>query len=142
MSTYRFDKLFTLQEADALLPALELLVRDLQTCVRDLRTRIADLVERDPALAGMQLPELVERYPELSRPASRMAQLAHEIESRGCFLKDVDLGLIDFPWEKDDDEVAFLCWQPGEPRLVAWHPIEGGFAQRRPLPGAGRQYLN
>ena len=54
----------------------------------------------------------------------------------GCFLKDIDQGLVDFPFlieadGDDEDEVVFLCWQYGEPHIVAWHSIEGGFGQRR-----------
>lgn len=142
MSIYRFDKLFSVSEAAELIPTLELLVGDVQTCARDLRTRIAALLDGDRGIERMQLAEIVERYPELHASASRMAELAREIESHGCFLKDIDLGLIDFPWEMEEGNVVFLCWQPGEPRVVAWHPVEGGFAQRQPLPGAAKQYLN
>jgi hypothetical protein len=142
LSLYRFDKLFSIEEARELIPTLELLVGEAQSCARDLRTQIAELLDGDPTVERMQLSELVERYPELKGSASRMAESVRQIESHGCFLKDIDLGLVDFPWEKDEENVVFLCWQPGEPKVVAWHPVEGGFAQRQPLPGAGKQYLN
>ena len=68
-----------------------------------------------------------------------MAEIASEIEAMGCFLKDVDQGLVDFPFllsGEEEDQVVFLCWQFGEPRIFAWHAIDAGFGERRPLPGA------
>lgn len=142
MANYYFDKLFSPDEACQLLPRLELLIRDLQSHVGDLRTRITELVGRNPDAELLEIPEMVERHPELRAPASRITELTQEIESLGCFLKDIDLGLIDFPWEIDEGKVVFLCWQPGEPEIVAWHPVDSGFASRRPLPGVSKPYLN
>lgn len=118
------------------------LLHQLQSAARELREKIALLVEGDPKVEQMQLPAIIEGHPELRDLAGRMADAAHEIESHGCFLKDIDLGLIDFPWEIDEGNVVFLCWQPGEQQIVAWHPVEAGFAQRQPIPGVAKQYLN
>jgi hypothetical protein len=41
-----------------------------------------------------------------------------------------------------EDDVVFLCWQYGEQQVLAWHSIDSGFAQRRPLPDASKPYLN
>lgn len=73
--------------------------------------------------------------------AAKMADAASEIESMGCFLKDVEQGLVDFPCASGSDAI-FLCWQFGEPRIVAWHPIDSGFSGRQPLPGVPKPYLN
>lgn len=137
-----FDKLFTPREANELIPTLEALIRELQARAGDLRERIGALLTDDAAIENERLAQIVERYPELREPASRMAEIAGKIDSLGCFLKDIDMGLVDFPWELDDGDVAFLCWQSGEAAVIAWHPVDGGFGQRRPLPGAAKQYLN
>jgi hypothetical protein len=142
LGNYQFDKVFSLNEASDLIPTLELLVRDLQSCVKLLRARLVELHGDDPALEELPLGTIVARYPELKGTATRMAAIAQEIESHGCFLKDIDLGLIDFPWAIDDDNVVFLCWQSGEQSVASWHPVEAGFAQRQPLPGVAKQYLN
>ena len=81
------------------------------------------------------MSEIVGRYPELRSFATNMADAAAQIEAFGCILKDIDLGLIDFPYDAGD-EVVFLCWQFGEPRVVAWHSVDSGFSERQPLPGA------
>ncbi|HKV56444.1 MAG TPA: DUF2203 domain-containing protein [Candidatus Binataceae bacterium] len=142
MPKYNFDKLFTPAEANELLPRLEILVRELQSDVRELRDQIRALADREPGLDDLGLAQIVERHPQLREPAERMAEAARKIETLGCFLKDIDQGLIDFPWEIDDDNVVFLCWQFGEPAVDAWHPVEGGFAERAALPGAPKRYLN
>ena len=142
MANYNFERLFNPHEADELIPVIAPLLYKLQSAARELREKIAVIVEGDPTVEQMQLPAIIERHPELRELAGRMADAAHEIESHGCFLKDIDLGLIDFPWEIDEGNVVFLCWQPGEQHIVAWHPVEGGFAQRQPIPGVAKQYLN
>jgi hypothetical protein len=137
-----FDKLFTPREANELIPTLEVLIRELQVRANHLRERIGALLNDDAAIENERLARIIERYPQLREPAARMAEIAGRIDSLGCFLKDIDQGLIDFPWELDDGSVAFLCWQFGEAAVIAWHPVEGGFGQRRPLPGAAKPFLN
>lgn len=142
MGNYQFDKIFSLREARELIPTLELLIRELQACAQTLHARLAELHGDDPAIERMPLGTIVERYPQLKETATRLAAAAQEIESHGCFLKDIELGLIDFPWAIDDENVVFLCWQSGESEVASWHPVEGGYAQRQPLPGVAKQYLN
>jgi len=141
LASDRFDKIFTPAEANELIPRLELLIRQVQAWAGALRRKLAEVARFDPAASPPPLPQLIERYPELRESAARMAEVAHKIESYGCVLKDIDQGLVDFPGEVDED-VVFLCWQFGEPTVIAWHPIDGGFAQRKPLAGASKPYLN
>jgi len=147
LAKHRFERLFTAEEANELIPRLEVLIRDLQVQAGEMRKRIADLSRFDDKLAQLDLSKVIARYPELRPLASRMSEIASEIQEMGCFLKDIDQGLIDFPFlieaeGEDDDDVVFLCWQYGEPRIVAWHSIESGFGQRQPLPGAAKPLLN
>ncbi|HJU12751.1 MAG TPA: DUF2203 domain-containing protein [Candidatus Binataceae bacterium] len=142
MPTAQFDKIFTPSEANELIPRLEVAVRQLQARAGELRQRIAELVNLHPEARQFSLPQLIERYPQLRELANGLAQAAEKIESYGCLLKDIDQGLIDFPWEIEDGQVVFLCWQFGEPAVLAWHPIDAGFAQRQPLSGAPKRYLN
>ncbi len=141
MGKYQFDKLFSQQEANELLPRLELLIRELQMHANQLRERVTDLARQDSELEELGLQDIIDRHPQLKAITSRMAELAGQIESFGCFLKDIDQGLIDFPGEVEG-EVVFLCWQFGEPRLLAWHTMESGFGSRRPLPNTPKPYLN
>lgn len=147
MAKQRPNKLFSAEEANQLLPKLQILIRELQVQANTLRERIRELSRLDDRLRGLDLPQILGRYTELAPAATRMSELALEIESTGCLLKDIDLGLVDFPFEigeneEGESEIGFLCWQYGEPCVVAWHPIDSGFAGRRPLPGASMAYLN
>jgi len=136
-----FDKLFSEEEANELIPRLEILMRQLQMQATSLRARIEELSVDDPSILHSAMSEIVSRYPELRSFATNMADAASQIESFGCILKDIDLGLIDFPYDSGED-VVFLCWQFGEPRVVAWHSVDTGFSERQPLPGAPDRYLN
>jgi hypothetical protein len=137
----RFEKFFSAEEANELIPRLEHLMREIQVAADALRRRVEELAAGEPELMALELPDLIARFPELRTHASRMAEAASQIESLGCFLKDIDQGLVDFPCDVGG-EAVFLCWQFGEPHIVAWHPLDGGFAARKPLPGAAKPYLN
>jgi hypothetical protein len=136
-----FERLFSEDEANELIPRLEILMRRLQAQATSLRARIDELSVNDPATMHSEMSEIVGRYPELQSFATNMAEAAAQIESFGCILKDIDLGLVDFPYDSGED-VVFLCWQFGEPRVVAWHTVDSGFANRQPLPGAPNRFLN
>jgi len=141
LADHHFPKLFSADEANSLIPRLEVLIRDLQDNAGSLRERIQELATADDKIDSMRLQEIVELHPDLKGAASRMAEIVGEIEELGCYLKDIDLGLIDFASEMGED-VVFLCWQYGEREVLAWHSVESGFGQRRPLPDASKPYLN
>ena len=141
MHNIEFERLFSEDEANELIPRLEILMRRLQAQATSLRARIDELSVNDPAITHSEMSEIVGRYPELQSFATNMAEAAAQIESFGCILKDIDLGLVDFPYDSGED-VVFLCWQFGEPRVVAWHTVDSGFANRQPLPGAPNRFLN
>jgi hypothetical protein len=54
------------------------------------------------------------------------------ITDLGVVLKDLDLGLIDFPHEREG-RVVFLCWHPPEESVEYWHDLDAGYAGRQPL---------
>jgi hypothetical protein len=137
-----FERLFSEEEANELIPRLEILMRRLQAQAGSLRERIDELSVNDPSIMHSEMKEIVGQYPELRTFATNMAEAAAQIESFGCILKDIDLGLVDFPYDMGED-VVFLCWQFGEPRVVAWHTVDSGFSNRQPLPGAPpNRFLN
>jgi hypothetical protein len=55
-----------------------------------------------------------------------------KIEQTGCVVKDLDIGLVDFPSVVNDEQV-YLCWKLGEERIGYWHRMDEGFAGRKPL---------
>ncbi len=139
----RFEKLFSREEANQLVPRLEGIVRRLQLLGHQLREGLKELCRDEPGARYDQidLDKAIEEHPQLRTLTEEMAELAMQVEEYGCFLKDIDLGLVDFPSELDN-EVIFLCWQFGESQLSAWHCVDEGFASRRPLSGVPKVYLN
>jgi len=82
---------------------------------------------------------------DLERVVARRDQLGSElrlgieaIHRRGCLLKDVEKGLVDF-YALSGDRLIFLCWHIGETEVAHWHPLEGGFATRQPLKTSERE---
>ncbi len=138
-----FERLFSVQEVDDLLPRLEFMMRGLQTEARLFRERLTDLAQSQPGqrLDLHNFDEITQLCPELQHIAQAMAEFASQIEALGGTLKDIDLGLVDFLAEVDG-KIVYLCWQFGEPRVRFWHPLDAGFAQRRRLEGAAKSYLN
>ena len=69
---------------------------------------------------------------ELGRARTVLDAEVSAVRELGVEVKDVAMGLVDFYAQRDGD-IVYLCWQRGEPRVGHWHPLEGGFAGRRPL---------
>ncbi len=121
-------RFFTVREANELLPFLSSTVRDLRLVHQELRARCAESPSSQEIMlrGGMSVPP---RYVLL---LSNLQSLVEDIRSRGCHLKDLDSGLVDFPTLWEGREV-YLCWKLGEPCVGYWHEIEAGFAGRKSL---------
>jgi len=126
---------FTREQADALLPQIEPLLREIQA----LRLTAAELAaqlatQREKVAGNGHLPQDDQRQTrdELDGVNERITARIEEIQARDILVKDPDTGLIDFPTLRDGREV-YLCWKLGEDRVRWWHPIETGFAGRQPL---------
>jgi hypothetical protein len=136
------EKLFRLEDANAIVPRLQILMERLQRGALRLHEEMSELAGHLGIELAMLAPEELLRH----RPAARVLveeldAIVHEIEESGAHLKDIQLGLVDFPAEREG-EVVYLCWQFGEPEVAFWHGLEDGFAGRQPLPGSTRpRYL-
>jgi hypothetical protein len=124
-------KLFTIEEANALLPV----VREILQNVRRCRARLAKYSDAAKLAAegaeqgggGMEGGALYAIV--LTDLTAEMS----ELEVIGVQLKDFDRGLVDFPSLRDG-RVVLLCWQLGEgDELEWWHDMDAGFGGRTPL---------
>jgi len=123
------QRTFTVDEANDLIPKLRRLLRRL---IRH-RGRLVELNSeiqkaRDNAennggsyRGGQYLIELV-----------KFSESAQMVETMGVIIKDLDVGLCDFPHIRDG-RIVYLCWKLGEDEVGWWHDIESGFAGRRPI---------
>jgi hypothetical protein len=124
-------KLFTIEEANALLPTVRGIVRQVQRAYK----RIA--ASQDAARIAADRAKLggggIAGGSGYVVALSELAEHAGRLEALGVQLKDYGRGLIDFPSLREGS-VVLLCWQMGEgDRLEWWHDTEAGFAGRRPL---------
>jgi hypothetical protein len=129
----RYPRLFTVNEANDLLPTLRPLVEQILENIRRLKAASETVIRKERL--NPEAPNLVERLGEdneIARLIGQVKGLVEEINSYGCLCKGVEQGLIDFPCMLGA-EVVFLCWQIGESNVGYWHRIEDGFAGRKPL---------
>jgi hypothetical protein len=73
--------------------------------------------------------------PELSKLVldfERFDELIHKIHDTGAQIKDINIGLLDFPAQRDGREV-YLCWKFGEGDIAFWHEVDAGYAGRQPI---------
>ena len=136
------EKLFRVDEANAVVPRLQLLMERLQRGALRLHDEMRGLAqELGVELATLATDDLLRRRPAARALVEELDVIVGEIEASGAHLKDIQLGLVDFPMERDG-EIVYLCWQFGEPEVAFWHRIEDGFAGRQPLAGSTRpRYL-
>ena len=130
------SKSFTVQEANEEVPRLTMLIGRLQRCALALDgERRSAAAAAGVALESLSTGELVRRRPAARALIEELGAVVHDIERSGAQLKDVELGLVDFPGEVDG-QPALLCWQFGESEVAFWHREGQGFAGRQPITGA------
>ena len=124
-------KIFTVQEANALLPNVRTIVGKIQRSHRQISRyredakKAAEAAER----GGGGFTDGVAYAAVLTELTNHLA----ELDALGVQLKDFERGLVDFPSLRDG-RVVLLCWQLGEgDELEWWHDVDAGFAGRTPL---------
>jgi hypothetical protein len=124
-------KLFTVEEANSLLPSVRPIVRSIQRSHRRVVTfrTAANQAAEGAESGGGGLQD----GPRYARLLVELSTYAGQLESLGIQLKDYHQGLIDFPSMRDG-RVVLLCWKADEgDQLEWWHDVEEGFAGRQPL---------
>jgi hypothetical protein len=120
---------FTLEEANETLD----LIRPMMDEVQQIRKKILEkqpeawpAIEKSVGNGGNRaLSSLVQDFEKLDA-------LVHRIQQTDVLIKDINLGLLDFPALRNGREV-YLCWQYGEGEIAFWHEVEAGFAGRQSL---------
>lgn len=129
-------RLFTLDEANALLPTLRPILDDLQRARERLVAAHAQLAERHHGgrgnghvAPGGDLDRLNDTIQDTER---QIGEAVRTIAGLGCELKDPERGMVDFRTRRGG-RVVYLCWLRNEPEVLFWHELEGGFAGRQAL---------
>jgi len=124
-----FPRLFTVEEANALLPRLRAILEDAALHRDALRERAPHMQTILRATAGNGGGKAASEY---GVEAYNLYLAIERIRELGVVLKDLDMGLLDFPHERGG-RVVFLCWHPPEESVQYWHDLDAGYAGRRPL---------
>ena len=122
--------LFTPQEASKLLSDIKPKVKELTERKR-LVAKMHDDIEKYNLL-GFRTSEVAEKAAQLDALVEEMRRKIAELEDFGVEVKDLDLGLVDFPAERYG-ETVMLCWRFGEAEVSFWHRRDEGFNSRRSL---------
>ena len=75
---------------------------------------------------------LARKKAERAKAEQRVKDALAEIDSIGVLVKDLDIGLLDFPCQVDGQTIL-LCWKLGEKAITHWHGVQEGFAGRKPI---------
>jgi hypothetical protein len=131
------DRTFTLDEAQSLLPVLESLLRSAISAKKLIEKADAEqqaLHHRIFLNGGMFLDivPLARRKAERAKAEQRAKDAVAEIDSIGVQVKDLDIGLLDFPCVVEG-QIVLLCWKLGEKSITHWHGTQEGFAGRKPI---------
>jgi len=130
-------RFFSLQEAEQLLPQIESAIRDAITLKAEYQQEEAEwqhFAQRVTLMGGMRADrsDLIGKKNRREASAQRLKETLEKIHEMGCLVKDLDIGLVDFPTLWKGEEV-YLCWRLGESGIHFWHGVQEGFRGRKPI---------
>jgi len=130
-------RFFTLQQAEQLLPQVESVIREAIALKSEYQQAESDCQEfrrRVMMLGGVLVDyaKLLDRNRRRDSSAQHLQAAIERIHEYGCVVKDLDIGLIDFPTLFNGQEV-YLCWKLGESGIQFWHGVEEGFRGRKAI---------
>lgn len=133
---YRPKKLFTVEQANSILPLVRAIATDLARLSREVierRERVALLSAGRPTNSrDMYSEELAQIMEELEKDGQQLQEYVEELRELGVEPKNGPEGLIDFP-SLMDGRIVYLCWKLGEPEVLHWHELDAGFRGRQSL---------
>jgi hypothetical protein len=131
------DRTFTLDEAQTLLPILESLLKQAigaKQLIEETDGELQATAHRIFLNGGtlLNVVRLARRKAEREKAVQRLKDAVAEIDATGVQVKDLDIGLLDFPC-KVEGEIVLLCWKLGESAIGHWHNTTEGYAGRKPI---------
>jgi len=128
---------FTLETAESLLPEIEKGLRDalaFKAALDEAQGELQAVAQRVMMLGGVLVDREKTQQSKLRRDqyTENLKNTVHHIQELGCLIKDLDIGLVDFPTLFRGEEV-YLCWKLGEPAIEYWHGTHEGFAGRKAI---------
>jgi hypothetical protein len=133
-------KTFTRDEANALIPYLQQTVDTLQQQIKEVvrlkrQLEILNLICDSPVSPqNLDFQEYLQKTARYHQLVGQADGLIKEIRGKGCLLRDLHAGIVDF-YAEMGGRVVFLCWRRGEGQITYWHPVDQGYGQRRVIAG-------
>lgn len=132
-------RVFSLQEANALIPSLEELLGALLEKKKSMQKKHDDILVLDLICGGTvqnyqsrEGKEYVEKSAELESLILSFEEDIMKINHMGCFLRDIDKGVVDF-FYVHDQQLVYLSWKKGEKKIRHYHDLDSGEQSRKPL---------
>ena len=122
-------KYFTVEEANALIPELNDWVPRLQELFSIMHKGFPD-IQKARSKAEYSGGSIYGT--DYLKVALKANQITKNLEKRGCVVKGIEMGLVDFPSIREGREV-YLCWKIPEQEIRYWHDLDAGFAGRQPI---------
>ena len=131
------QRTFTLQEAQVLLPVLKSLLQQAisgKKLIEKIDEEFQELSQRIFLSGGLlvNIGQAARRRAERDKTVQSIKDVLAEIDSTGVQVKDLDMGLLDFPCVVEGRTIL-LCWKIGEEKITHWHGLEEGYAGRKPI---------
>jgi hypothetical protein len=128
---------FTIEQAQRLIPRVEVVIREAIAAKSEYdesELAIRALSERVTMMGGVAVDRgrAIESRARRDAAAASLRDAVERVHEFGCLLKDLEIGLIDFPTLFRGVEV-YLCWKLGEPGIAYWHGVDEGFQGRKPI---------
>lgn len=128
-----FDKHFTLDEANALLPRYQEIFSKIQSLIDEARGGSSNVIQLHSG--GGANGKTNGKHSSREETLKIINELISEITDAGVVIQDVSRGLIDFPAMVDGVEV-FLCYELADGDAIQfYHELDAGYAGRRPIIG-------
>ena len=129
------SRFFTREQAERLLPEVEASIREAIHLKREhseSETFLQETAQRIMLLGGVRIDreKMARQRARHETSAAGLKQSVEKIHGFGCLIKDLDIGLVDFPTLLNGREV-YLCWKLGEPAIDYWHGTDEGFRGRK-----------
>lgn len=129
-------RIFSLEEANSMLP-------ELARRIQELRLLFARIVAEQDKLAVLELigglddasaehPEYLEKKKATAALVAQFDAEFRRVRSLGCFVKDINRGLVDF-YSVRNGRLIFFCWEVGEKEIRFWHELNSGYSGRKPI---------
>jgi len=132
------NKIFSIEEANRLIPYLEETLAALSTLGQEVTTLrreievLSAIADSGVTAGNPDVRALRSKERSYADALERFRVSLTEVSRHGCVIRDLELGLVDF-YSMSRDRIVCLCWRRGEARISHWHPVDEGFSGRRPL---------